>query len=91
MKQWTVYGCEMCKFESKDKDEVEAHEASHFNLTLEEFKEYKQIKENVRYASSALYTKNNEKTRKEFDEAVDKLSEFENKHNIKSTGSTNLF
>ena len=35
MKQYTMYVCETCGYESRDAEDVRKHEASHLGLTLE--------------------------------------------------------
>ena len=38
MKQYTVYACETCGYESKNANEVMQHEADHLGLTVKEIK-----------------------------------------------------
>lgn len=40
MKQYTMYVCETCGYESRDAEDVRKHEAFHLGLTLEELKAF---------------------------------------------------
>ena len=41
MKQYTVYVCETCGYESRDVEDMRKHEASHLGLTVEEMERLK--------------------------------------------------
>lgn len=43
MKQYTVFTCDICEFESKDHQVMLQHEANHYNLTIEENSKYKHM------------------------------------------------
>ena len=90
MKQYTVYGCDYCDFESKSFNETEKHEAEHFGLTIEEFHHWKTLKANVQSCSSTISRTKNEETEKMFDESVEKLIAFEKEHGIAITIGENL-
>lgn len=82
MKQYTVYVCETCGYESKSFDDMEEHEASHLGLTVTEMDEYRALKFFVNYKRSITYLRNNEDTRRDFDSAVEQLVAFEKAHGI---------
>lgn len=82
MKSYIMYVCEICGFESKDDKEVEKCEREHYGLTEEEMKHYKKLKADSAHAGAVLYSTNNEKTRKEFNDAIENLIKFEKEHNI---------
>lgn len=82
MKQYTIYECEKCGKKSKDKTEIIKCEAAHLNLSEEEYRQWEELKQNVRYASHIVSTCKNEQTDKEFDEAIAELMEFEKSHGI---------
>lgn len=82
MTQYTMYVCETCGFESKDFNEMEAHEASHLGLTYDELLQYRKLQEAASQAGIATYYKNNATTQKQFDEAIEALVLFEKEHGI---------
>ena len=82
MKQYTVYICETCGFESKDFDEMRSHEASHLGLTVQEMESYRARKSFAAYMGSVISRTNNEKTRKKYDEAIENLISFEKEHGL---------
>ena len=83
MKHYTMYVCETCGYESRNVDDMEAHEAGHLGLTVSELHEYRALKSFAEYTSSVLCYTNNEKTRAAFDKAIKDLVAFEEVHNIK--------
>ena len=60
MKSYTMFVCETCGFETKNREEMKKHEASHLGLTVEEMKTYQELKEHARYMGSVIYSTNNE-------------------------------
>ena len=44
MKQYTIYVCETCGYESKDAKEIMQHEADHLGLTVKEMEQYRALK-----------------------------------------------
>ena len=84
MKQYTVYVCETCGYESRDVEDMRKHEASHLGLTVEEMESYRALKSFAAYMGSVVANRNNEETRSKFDEAVEKLVAFEKEHGIKA-------
>lgn len=83
MKQYIIYECENCGIKSKDRNEIIKCEAAHLNLSEEEYHQWEELKQDVRYASHIVSTCKNEQTDKEFDDAIEKLMEFEKLHEIK--------
>ena len=83
MKRYTVYVCETCGYESRSFDDMEKHEADHLGLTVKELHDYHTLKSFASYMGSVVYSRNNEETRAKYDEAIEKLVDFEQKHNIK--------
>lgn len=43
MKQYTVFVCDICGFESKDQEVMLHHEADHYDLTIAEYDGYKHM------------------------------------------------
>lgn len=84
MKQYTVFVCDTCGYESRDCDDMRNHEASHLGLTVEEMESYMALKSFAAYMGSVVSSKNNEETRSKFDEAIEKLLAFEKEHDIKA-------
>ena len=82
MKRYVIYECEKCGMKSETYDEIWECEASHIGLTSKEMVEYTDLKEVVRYRSSAVGSTSNDDTRGRLDRAIEKLIEFEEKHNI---------
>lgn len=82
MKQYTICECENCGKKSKDKTEIIKCEAAHLNLSEEEYHQWEELKQNVRYASHIVSTCKNEQTEKEFDDTISELMEFEKLHGI---------
>ena len=83
MTRYTVYICETCGYESRSFDEMEEHEANHLGLTVKELHDYHTLKSFARYMGSVVSSTNNKQTRAKFDEAIEKLVDFEQKHHIK--------
>lgn len=83
MKRYTMYVCETCGYESKSFDDMEEHEASHLGLTVEELHEYHALKSFAEYMGKYLSHTNNEETRTKFDNAIENLIAFEERHGIK--------
>ena len=84
MKQYTVYVCETCGYESRDVEDMRIHEASHLGLTVKEMETYRAMKSFAAYMGSVVANRNNEETRNKFDESVEKLVTFEKEHEIKA-------
>lgn len=82
MRQYIMYVCEICGYESKDAEEVKEHEAAHMNLTTEEARQYKILKSYAAYMGSVVSRIKNEETEQKFDEAIQNLLDFEKEHGI---------
>lgn len=82
MKEVTYFKCEKCGKVSENMDEILACEASHYGLSVEEKKEWDELKEARILAGSVVAQMNNEETRKEYDEAVASCVKYELDHNI---------
>lgn len=82
MKQHIIYECEKCGKKSKDKNEIIKCEAAHLNLSEEEYQQWEELKQDVRYVSHIVSTCKNEQTNKEFDDAIAELLAFEKKHGL---------
>ena len=83
MKSFTIYTCDFCGYQSSDFEYMRKHEAEHLGLTVEEMESYNSLKSFAAHMGSVVADKNNEETRKKFDEAVEKLIAFEKEHGIK--------
>ena len=84
MKNFTIYTCDFCGYQSSDFEYMRKHEAEHLGLTVEEMESYNSLKSFAAHMGSVVADKNNEETRKKFDEAVEKLIAFEKEHGIKN-------
>ena len=82
MKQHIIYECEKCGKKSRDREEIMICEAAHLGLTVAEKQEWEQLKEKVRYKSAIVSSCKNERTDKEFDDAIAELMDFEKLHGI---------
>lgn len=82
MKQYTMYVCETCKRESRNANVIKECEANHIGLTIEEKFKYDGLKENVKRCSCMIETTKNERTDKEFDNAINELITFEKDHGL---------
>lgn len=82
MKQYITYVCETCNKESRNADEIKACEAGHLGLTVDEKLEYDVLQEIVRRRSYTVSVTKNEKTDKEFEDAIIEILAFERKHGI---------
>ena len=85
MKQYTIYVCEKCGYESRNRDDMEEHEASHLGLTAEEMRKYKSLSSFAQYMGWKVSSENNDRTRAKFDEAIEDLAKFEEEHGLKET------
>lgn len=82
MRQYTVYICEHCGYESKDLREMQLHEARHFGLTVEEMEVYRALKSFVAYMSHIISNNNTKEAREQYNDAMRKLVSFEKEHRI---------
>ena len=84
MKQYTVYVCETCGYESRDVEDMIIHEASHLGLTVKEMETYRAMKSFAAYMGSAIANRKNEETKRKYDEAIQAVIDFEKEHGIKA-------
>ena len=84
MNQYTVYVCETCGYESKDVEDMKMHEASHLGLTVREMETYSAMKSFATYMGAVIANKKNKETKRDYDEAVQAVLDFEKEHGIKS-------
>ena len=82
MRQYTVYVCETCGYESRDVREMQLHEAAHLGLTVEEMEVYRALKSFAAYMGYVVSNKNNKETQERYDDAILKLTAFEKEHRI---------
>lgn len=84
MKNYMMYVCETCGYKSEDAKEIMQHEADHLGLTVEEMEQYRALKSFASYMGSVVSHAKNEATDKAFDDAIQNLLDFEQKHGIKT-------
>ena len=82
MRQYTMYVCETCGYESKDAKEMKEHEMAHMNLTAEEVRQHEILKSSAIHIGYVASLTKNEETEQKFDEAIQNLFDFEKKHGI---------
>lgn len=82
MKQYVTYTCEKCNRESRNANEIIKCEAAHLGLTTDESFRYNGLKEVVKRCSHMVSITKNEKTDKEFDDAIKEIIAFEKVHGI---------
>lgn len=79
-----IYTCDFCGFNSEVAIETETHEATHFRngLTLEEYRDWKGLKEIASHMGAKVSLCKNENTENEFNKAIEELLTFEKNHGI---------
>lgn len=82
MKQYIIYECETCGKQSKNKEKIIECECTHVGLKVAEKKTYDFLKEKVKCAGRVVSITKNGETDREFNEAIDRLLEFEKLHGI---------
>ena len=83
-----LYYCEICsKYMATDRKAVQNHEASHFNLSLQDYIYWGQLIEKVEKIATKRYSSkensNEEQQEKELDQAIKQLTTFETQHHLK--------
>ncbi len=78
-----LYVCECCGKKSCDASEIERCEAAHMGLSVNEKRSWDSLKSAAKYFGYLVSATNNERTRAEYDEAIEELVLFEKEHNIK--------
>lgn len=76
-----VYCCEFCNFEVTS-DEVLRHEANHYGLSAEEYKEWMWLDAAVKKASYHISQCWNERMEQILDDAVQAVLAFEKAHGL---------
>lgn len=84
MKQKTAYVCEYCGNSYFVQAVCEECEAHHLGLTRREYLDWRILNKTAANAGKMMGCCNDEKTRNNFDTAIEKLVDFEEKHGIKS-------
>ena len=90
MKQYTIYVCETCGLETKNYKEMRQHEAEHLGLTIDEMESYHALKSRAEHMGAVIASRNNEETRKMFDEAIEKLLAFEKEHGLIQNNASDI-
>lgn len=79
MRSIIAYKCDQCDYLSSNPEDMERHEAKHYGLSLEEYKEWQALYDEAKAAAYTRNYTNTPETRKQFDAAIKKLTEFENR------------
>lgn len=82
MKTCTAFVCEKCGKISLSREEIEVCESSHYNLSIDDYRNWIKLKEAAASMGSKLFRTNNVNTRKMFDESIDELLNFERSHGL---------
>lgn len=77
-----MFQCDKCDYSSTNKEECLAHEAKHFKLSVSDYEIWEQLTKNAERAGWVVGNTNNPETRKNFDEAIQVLVNFEQQHNL---------
>lgn len=82
MRAITVWQCDLCDFQTSNKEEMIRHEAKHFGLSPEEYTEWSRLHKDAEKAGYAVGVRNCPETRNTFDEAIRCIVEFEKQHGL---------
>ena len=82
MKNYVMFVCETCGYESKDFRHMQEHEDSHLELTAEESAEYQSLKANIEVTNRMSILRHNNETRSKYNKAIEDLIAFERQHGI---------
>lgn len=82
MKRHIIYECDNCGKKSSSYEEIWACEARHLGLSPTELQEYTDLQEALRIRSHIVSREANDETRQKQDDAIQKILDFETKHNI---------
>lgn len=77
MRSIIAYKCDQCDYLSSNPEDVERHEAKHYGLSLEEYKEWQELYDEAKKAAYTRNHTNTPETREQFDTTIKKLAEFE--------------
>lgn len=83
MRSYTVYVCDTCGYENRDRDLVEKCEARHYGLTVEEMHGYHALKSAVAHAEYLINVVSTASNRAYYENAIKNLEDFKKSHNIK--------
>lgn len=84
MKNFTIYTCDFCGYQSSDFDHMRKHEAAHLGLTVEEMESYRALRSFAAHMKTMISIRNNERFNKKYDEAVKNVIAFEKEHGIQN-------
>lgn len=82
MKSITAYKCDQCDYLSSNPEDVERHEAKHYGLSLEEYKQWQELYDEAKKAAYTRNYTNTPETRKQFDAVIKKLAAFEKRMSL---------
>ena len=82
MKTYQIRECEKCGKRSEDFKEIATCEASHLGLTLEEYREYQDLKHGVKAFLHMASRDSSDSTMNGLNIFNKDLAEFKEKHNI---------
>lgn len=82
MKNYIMFVCETCGFETPSYDKMFAHEASHLGLSVEEYREYINLEMNIKYLEERIIYDQCSYTYDSLKESKIKLLTFEKDHEI---------
>ncbi len=82
MKCHMIYSCEFCHKRFDSVDECEEHEAEHYGLTLEQYREWSRIHHLCVNAGAMVGISKNPDTEAAFDRAIHELVTFEKAHGL---------
>ena len=83
MKQYTIFVCDYCDYESKDQTEMLEHEAAHFNITVSELESYNHMKAFANFCKSyierdeGITVTNKHKAVEMYNTTLAKIAQFE--------------
>lgn len=70
MKSILAYKCDQCDYMSSNPEDVERHEAKHYGLSLEEYKEWQALYDEAKKAAYTRNCTNTPETREQFDAVI---------------------
>lgn len=82
MKSILAYKCDQCDYMSSNPEDVERHEAKHYGLSLEEYKEWQALYDEAKKAAYTRNCTNTPETREQFDAVIKKLAAFEKRMSL---------
>ena len=82
MKNYVMFVCETCGFQTSNLEEMQTHEAAHLGLTFVEYEQYNTLRSMLRYLKELRLTDDRDEVREKLEQYSVELFEFEEKHNI---------